>query len=481
MIINYYSHSSSNSLMFYGNQPQVIATPNFDAETYTMQVSFWLRTDNITGANELEVGVMSDAGNINTFVSIESVTPTATGEWQLFTVSLADSPVGNHFVAFRQTTTGNWWYWLDDISIISTAPTPVTVVTEQADNITSNSATLNKTVTEGTHTITAEGFRYKTIDATLWSNLTTSAATGHLSGLAPNTEYMFFAYASTAIDGQVNGDTLTFTTEDGPIVVTNAATLVLQTTATLNKTVTPGTEAITGEGWKYKRVSDTEWIDVTTTSGNLTGLIANTTYEFYAYAVTISNSTFTGTTLTFTTQAHTLPTVTTQAATEVECETATLHKIVVPGTESITEEGFEYRRVGDATWSTDADGYLIGLTERTNYEFRAYATTATGTYYYGDIMTFITQQCLGYDEANANGFLIYPNPASSIVTVNIEGLSTSAKVTVTDINGKLIETRIINAGDSKAELDVANYTDGTYLVRVVSDNINRVEKLIVKK
>lgn len=481
MIISYVAHSPSKSLMFRGSQPQSVATPIFDVEAYTMTVDFWFTMDMLN--SELEVGVMSDAGNKNTFMLVETVSAEVINTWTHATVSFAYVPEGYHFVVFRQNIAGTDFCRIDDVQIISTPVIPLSVITEAADDITSTGATLHKLVTEGTYPVVSEGFRYKATSATQWSNITTTAAAEPVPvSLTPNTVYEFFAYGSATIGGPVYGDTMTFTTTNGPvppIVVTDPATSVTQTTATLNKTITANTETITAEGFDYRATEDLNWID-TGANGNLTGLTAATFYDFRAYAIAGSN-TYYGNPVTFKTLEHVLPIITTLAATDIECTTATLNKTVVPGTEATTVDGFEYRKVGDNNWSTNAGGNLTGLTQATEYEFRGYVTTVSGITHYGGTMRFITQQCVGYETADDNELLIYPNPANSMVMVNIEGLNTSAKVTVTDVNGKLIETLTINAGDNRAEFDVANYADGTYIVRVISENINRIEKLIVKK
>ncbi|MDR3327809.1 MAG: choice-of-anchor J domain-containing protein [Prevotellaceae bacterium] len=389
-------HSIPNSLIFYGHGAEVIATPKFAAEANTMDVSFWLRMQNLAYSGTFEVGVMSDVSDPDSFWSILDVTPTTALTWFPVTVSLVNAPAGYHYVAFKQDNTisanTDYYYWIDDVEIISTPIVPPTVETVAATAIGSTTATLNKNVVEGSVSITSQGFKYKTAGGTQWTNRMSTANSLTVTGLAPNTAYEFFAFAE-ANGLQVSGDTMTFMTEELgtlPTVRTDAATAITQTTATLNKTVTSGTEPVTAEGWRYKAQAAADWIDITDDNGDLTALLANTTYDFFAYALAASEI-FTGDTLSFTT-----------------------------------------------------------LT-------------------------------VGIDTADANEFLIYPNPANSIAMVKVEGLHTSARVTVTDINGKLIETLTINAGNNKAEFDVANYADGTYLVRVVTDNMSKVEKLIVKK
>ena len=89
------------------------------------------------------------------------------------------------------------------------------------------------------------------------------------------------------------------------------------------------------------------------------------------------------------------PTVTTQTATNINQTSATLNGSIVPGNESITAQGFEWKAtIGGSYTQVNATGTtmnynLTGLTANTGYTFRAFATTASGTTY-GNELTFVT-------------------------------------------------------------------------------------------
>ena len=87
-------------------------------------------------------------------------------------------------------------------------PTPPTVRTKPATAVTATTATLNKTVTTCSETATEQGFKYKKTSETVWQTSTT----GSLTGLSPNTEYQFYAYAVTASFPMTYCETLTFKT-----------------------------------------------------------------------------------------------------------------------------------------------------------------------------------------------------------------------------------------------------------------------------
>ena len=107
------------------------------------------------------------------------------------------------------------------ITFTTKCATDPTVTTSAATGITSNSATLNKTVTaNGGEAVTQQGFMYKETTATTWQ----TSVNGNLTGLTPETEYKFYAYAVTA-QGTFNSVVQTFKT---------AAVLPAQTPGDIN-------------------------------------------------------------------------------------------------------------------------------------------------------------------------------------------------------------------------------------------------------
>ncbi|MBR5725562.1 MAG: fibronectin type III domain-containing protein [Muribaculaceae bacterium] len=89
------------------------------------------------------------------------------------------------------------------------------------------------------------------------------------------------------------------------------------------------------------------------------------------------------------------PTVTTNDATNIAQTGATLNGAVTAGSESITAQGFEWKATSGGTYTqvnatgTTMSFNLTSLTPNTNYTFRAFATTASGTTY-GAEKTFTT-------------------------------------------------------------------------------------------
>ncbi|MFA6368643.1 MAG: T9SS type A sorting domain-containing protein, partial [Bacteroidales bacterium] len=351
-------------------------------------------------------------------------------------------------------------------------------------------------ITAGTEAITAQGFEWKEVSATDWTMVSVAGTTisYNLTGLTASTAYEFKAFATTA-SGTVYGTTENFTTlAQGitpPTVVTVAADQIAQTVATLNGTITAGNETITAQGFEWKEVSAADWIIVSATGAtithNLTGLTANTAYEFKSFATTATGTEY-GATQNFTTLAIVPPTVVTTPATITSGTEAILNGTITVGSEEITAQGFEWKAASATDWtnvigtlSDDALTYnLIALTANTAYEFKAYVTTASGTLY-GETLNFTTLGLTGVDGKEIS-IMMYPNPATSHTNLIVEGVSGETKIVVSDVQGRIlntINTKAVN-GVVEQTIDLNNLAKGVYYIRIQNSNINRTQKLIVR-
>jgi peptidoglycan hydrolase-like protein with peptidoglycan-binding domain/sugar lactone lactonase YvrE len=302
-----------------------------------------------------------------------------------------------------------------------------TLTTTTASNITMTSATLNGAITaDGGASSTVEGFNYGT---TMSYGLIASSSgifgvgsfNAAVTGLTCNTTYHFQAYADnsagigTSTDQTFNTSTCSGSTT-APTVSTSAATSVSTSSIIFNGaiTATGGANALQS-GFVYGTSSSLTSVIATTTLGaqtgtatlnqTLSGLIANTTYYFEAYATNSAGTSF-GSILSTTTLANassTAATVSTNVATNIASSSATLNgAIVSTGGASTTQSGFAFgtsssltgsgvtisglgSQTGDASFLQN----LTGLSPYSTYYFRAYAVNANGTST-GSILSFIT-------------------------------------------------------------------------------------------
>ncbi len=85
----------------------------------------------------------------------------------------------------------------------------------------------------------------------------------------------------------------------------------------------------------------------------------------------------------------------------------------------------------------------------------------------------------GIADVDAEGNLsIYPNPASSMVTISVSEMLAGAEVTLVDLNGRTVATFTLT--DNTATFDVSSLAKGAYFVRITGEQATTVRKLIVK-
>ena len=228
---------------------------------------------------------------------------------------------------------------------------------------------------------------------------------------------------------------------------------------------------------------------VTATSKTFTGLTAGTAYTVEVRAVCASSQSAWVST-SFTTQNEsgiTPPTVNTLAATEVTHEAATLNGTITAGSEAITAQGFMYKASSATDWTTVAatgtniSATVNNLTAETAYEYKAFATTASGTVE-GAVESFTTLAASGLADAESGAIkaMIYPNPAKDKATLSLSGLTANAKIIVSDLQGRIIQTEDLQAGTETYELNTSNYASGVYYIRILCGNNVNTQKLIIE-
>lgn len=167
------------------------------------------------------------------------------------------------------------------------------VVTSQASDITQNAATLNGAITNaGNQTIIARGFEWKLSEAANYTQVITGASDimmFGLSGLTPNTEYTYRAYATTA-NMTTYGNEVTFTTLPEETELCETPTN-LHTTDVANESFTvTWTDNANASLWmlSYRELNGS-WQNLfpTTTTFQVTGLERDTYYEVRVKAVCV--------------------------------------------------------------------------------------------------------------------------------------------------------------------------------------------------
>ena len=95
-----------------------------------------------------------------------------------------------------------------------------------------------------------------------------------------------------------------------------------------------------------------------------------------------------------------------------------------------------------------------------------------------DRIGFTTGQTGIYD-VESGTLTLYPNPATTSVSVNVTGThASSITIEIVDLNGRTVYKQ--NSSDSQFTIDVSQFAQGAYFVRVTSEQQTAVRKLIVK-
>ena len=407
--------------------------------------------------------------------------------WRRDTIILPN-PSETYQLAFEANLDYGYGVCIDNVSIYESAgeqpepcdaPTALTV-----SNITQTSA-------DFTWNGTATSYEVRLNENAAEIVTTTSKS---FTDLTANTTYTAYVRAVCENDNSEWVSTTFTTLEAEPVIVpptvaTLEATEVTYSAATLNGTIAAGSEEISAQGFMYKATAAAEWTSVSATgetmSATINGLTAETAYEYKAFATTESG-TIEGEVMSFTTTIAPIvaPTVTTLEATEVTHESATLNGTVAAGSEEISAQGFMYKAAAVAEWtSVSAIGETItatltDLSAETTYEYKAFATTESGTVE-GEVMTFTTLENSGLNlaEGAVATMTVYPNPASERAIVAVSGVENGAKIVVSDMQGRIILSDDMTS--ETYELSLENLVSGVYYIRVIGASIH-TQKLIVE-
>ena len=290
------------------------------------------------------------------------------------------------------------------------------VTTVSYSDLTSESILLKGRVLANSATIDKRGFQVKLLQAAVINatpyEVTTDEFEYSVTGLLPETEYTFRAFATNENGTMFYGEWLTFKTEKYIPVAPTVTTYPVEdadidsTSVTLKGEVILGDEAVDTMGFIYRAEGsariDTVFTDDVQMSVTVTDLIPARNYTFYAFAITATyNGTgmIKGETLTFTTKEgeKIYPVVITEDASSVEINSVTLNGSFEEGNVEITSYGFVYKSDGEetdvtATVSEEDKTFTVditGLTAETQYTFYAYVK-AGGNIIAGEEKTFTT-------------------------------------------------------------------------------------------
>jgi hypothetical protein len=418
------AYATNSAGTAYGNEVSFTSSSATVPTLTTTAISSITQTTATSGGN-----ISSDGGNSVTSrgvcwststgpsVALSTKTSDATGPGS-FTSAITGLNLNTTYYVRAYATNSVGTAYGNEISFTSSGATIPTLTTAVISLITQTTATSGGNISsDGGVSVTARGVCWSTTTGPTTSDSKTTNGTGtgsfvsSLTGLTANyTTYYVRAYATNSV-GTAYGNEQVFATNAilGPTLTTTVATSITQTTASSGGNITDdGGAAVTARGVCWATTANPTTANNVTTSGSgsgvftstLTGLTANTSYYYRAYA-TNSAGTVYGNQSSFTTSVAVAPTLTTTSATNLTSTSATTGgNITSDGGASITASGVCWSTsagptIALTTKTTDGTGSgafissVTGLIPGTSYYLRAYATNSAGTSY-GNQISFTT-------------------------------------------------------------------------------------------
>lgn len=84
----------------------------------------------------------------------------------------------------------------------------------------------------------------------------------------------------------------------------------------------------------------------------------------------------------------------------------------------------------------------------------------------------------GFADLNASGMKVYPNPASDVLTIESTE-SSIKKLTVTDVQGRVVLTQDLNDGTHSKQLDVSALSAGSYYLRIEAQSSSATLQILI--
>ena len=465
-----------------------LSSPVFDlSEMNNPYLKYVVANPEYSGA-VAQVIVEYKASPESDWVTLRSYT-TANETWLLDSVALP-YPSETYQIAFKAIGANAWGASIDAIHVFDAEgepsnpdpePEPCDAPTDLAvSNITENSADVSWNGTATTYEIRLNGGATETLTTT----------SKQLIGLPDN---FTITVEVRAICGEQTSEWVSTTFTTLPVIEPCDAPTALSAS---NITETTAEISWTGSADTYEfRLNNGTAETLTATTKALTDLTPATAYTVEVRAICgEQQSEWVSTSFTTLEEQVVieLGEVTTTPATEVGNTSATLNATLVSaGNSENYTVGFALATVADFTLEdADVQNITATLTDATfsqavndlaegqTYFFRAYITNEAGTAY-GAVETFTLS---GLNDAIANGLTatIYPNPANTQATLQINGLNQDAKIVISDIQGRILSQEEISASTTTYTINLNNMASGVYYVRIVTDNVISTQKLIVE-
>ena len=450
---------------------KIVALPPFDAPVNACGIRFYYRHENLS-YGQLEIGYVTGNDLENTFHAILAL-PACTTMTQIDSTLLTSAPANAQRIALRWTHSASFYsVGIDNIEVWAAdlCPTPAIASANANDH---QSATI--TVTGGSNYDLVYGADIAAMNDTI------SNTTGifNISGLMPATQY-FFAVRQHCDSATVsNWNQGTFTTDSLPCFVPDSLTVMATTfnSATISWVSNAAAWELHVVGASLDSV-----YTATTNPFVIGGLYQGTQYNVSVRSICmagVEESDYSDP-ITVTTNACNMPEGVTVS--NVTYQSAEVSWQAVSGAQGYNvywgEPQFYFNLVTPVP-VTGTSYTITGLEAESPYEV-VVVTRCTESLEASptdnDRIGFTTGQAGIYD-VESGTLTLYPNPATTSVSVNVTGMSGNVTLQIVDMNGRTVYSQ---SGSNEFKIDVSSLAQGAYFVRVTSEQQTAVRKLIVK-
>ena len=376
--------------------------------------------------------------------------------WHLRSVDLSSYAGQTIHIAFRHHDCYDEYFLaLDDITVSydsAVAPVQYTVSLTTAD------ATMGTVSPAGVTTVN-EGDNF-TATATANSGYHFVAWMSGTAQVSTNNPYTFAVTANTSLTATFEADT------QEVVYYTVAVNSADETMGTVSSTATGSVAENTSitvtaqanEGFHFVNWTNQDDYTVSTT-------------ESYTFVVTANI------TLTANFAADTTPQPDCLTPTQVAASNVTANSAVISWTANGNESRWLIDFNGQQVTADSNPFTLTGLSPNTTYAVKVQALCSdTETSEWSEAASFTTLQLEGIDDVNGTAITLYPNPATTVLTLS--GINGHADVTIMDVNGRTCGKWVVENGSTT--LDISRLAQGAYFVRITGDKVNATRKLVVK-
>jgi hypothetical protein len=96
----------------------------------------------------------------------------------------------------------------------------------------------------------------------------------------------------------------------------------------------------------------------------------------------------------------------------------------------------------------------------------------------GNVVACASRGVANTNQLAENNFIIYPNPAKSVVNVLVEKFINGGSIVLTDLLGKQVVAQPLSIGNNR--IDVSKLSKGIYLINITSDQGRETKKIVVE-